>query len=121
MNERLILNKIAQIIFDKKGYNILALDLRDISSLTDFVILAEGMVDQHVLALSQAIEDYMTQQKSPLYHREGTSHGDWVVLDYGWLMIHLFMPGMRQKYCLEELWKDAKIIDLAILTDPLRF
>lgn len=115
-DERSLLNAIAQIIFDKKGSNILALDLRGISSITDYVVIAEGNVDRHVIAIAQAIEQTLGEQGIKPVHVEGLQTGDWVVLDYLQVMVHLFMPGLREKYQLEKLWREGEIIDLQIET-----
>lgn len=114
MNEDplLILNLIAQIIFDKKGFNILALDVREISTLTDFFLIAEGNVDRHVSALSGAVIEKLKEVGIYPAHVEGRELGDWIVLDYREIVVHLFMPGMRDKYRLEELWHDGKVVDL---------
>ena len=112
----IILNKIAQAIYDKKGFNILALDVRGLSSITDFVVIAEGNVDRHVIAIARAVvADLRTLGERP-YCIEGESEGDWVVVDFSTIMVHLFQPGVREKYQLETLWTDAKIVDLDIQT-----
>lgn len=108
------LNAIAQTIFDKKGSNILALDVREISSLTDYVIIAEGNVDKHVIAIAQAIIERLQQLGYPPIYVEGIKTGDWVVIDYMHIMVHLFMPGLRDKYQLEQLWREGEIVDLQI-------
>ncbi|MBS1659072.1 MAG: ribosome silencing factor [Bacteroidetes bacterium] len=108
------LNEIAQTIFDKKGINILALDVRGVSSLTDFVVIAEGNVDRHVKAIADAvIEKMRTLGIKPCYV-EGLVEGDWVVIDYLHIMVHLFMPGLRDKYSLEQLWRKGSIVDLQV-------
>ncbi len=113
-----ILNLVAQTIFDKKGSNILGLDIQGISSISDFVIIAEGAVDRHVVAIAKAIIDCLKDEGlRPLFF-EGLQTGDWVVLDYGQFMVHLFMPGLRDKYRLEDLWKKGKILSLKIDLDP---
>lgn len=113
-----ILNQIAQTIFDKKGINILALDVRKISTITDYAIIAEGNVDRHVIAIARAIEEALGPLGEKAVHIEGLYTGDWIVLDYVHIMVHLFMPGLRDKYRLEELWKDGDIVDLNIITAP---
>ena len=113
------LNLIAQTIYDKKGTNILALDVRGISTLTDFVIIAEGSVDRHVIAIADAIIDALHEAGFECIQKEGMSSGDWVVLDFLNIMVHLFGPGMRDKYRLEDLWKESEILDLKIDTTPL--
>ena len=109
------LNLIAQVIYDKQGTNILALDVEGLSSITDYLLIAEGHVDRHVTSIARAIIKELEEKGGPpLLHLEGARAGDWVVLDYGILMVHLFMPGLREKYSLERLWAESKIIDLDI-------
>lgn len=109
------LNAIAQIIYDKKGRNILAIDVRGLSSLTDYLLIAEGNVDRHVSSIAKTIVDEMEGEKGPhLIHSEGLRSGDWVVLDYGDVTVHLFMPNLRERYALEKLWEESKIVDLDI-------
>ena len=109
-----ILNKIAQVIYDKKGFNILVLDVRGISTLTDYFIIAEGNIDRHVRAISLAIQGELKEHKQDLWHMEGDASSDWVVLDYFDFVIHLMTPEMREKYSLETLWNAAKVVDVQI-------
>lgn len=111
-----ILNAIAQAIFDKKGVNILALDVRGISTITDFVIIAEGNVDRHVVAIAQNVEGDLKKIGETSIYAEGMQEGDWVVLDYLDVMVHILTPFMREKYQLEKLWGEGKIVDLKIVT-----
>lgn len=106
------IQQIAQTIYDKKGENIIALDVRGISSISDFVLIADGNVERHIIALAKEIEDIMRDQGQKPCQVEGLQNGDWVVLDYFQIVIHLFIPEMRQKYQLQRLWPDGKIIDL---------
>lgn len=109
-----ILNLIAQVIYDKKGINILALDVQGISSIADYVLIAEGNVDRHVCAIARAVIDELKQKGEHAVHVEGLKTGDWVVIDFAGIMVHLFMPGLREKYSLEKLWGESKIVDLEI-------
>jgi len=109
-----LLNLVAQIIYDKKGFNILALDVTGLCSFADFIIIAEGNVDRHVKAIASAIiEDLKKRGVSP-YRVEGKAGGDWIIIDYHGILINLFMPGLREKYQLEKIWSKAQIIDLKI-------
>lgn len=112
-----LLDLIGQTIFDKKGMNILALDVKGISSITDYVVIADGMVDRHVIAIAQELLHVLKEKGEKPVYVEGLQNGDWVVLDFGGYMIHLFMPGIREKYRLEELYRDGKIVNLKIETD----
>ncbi len=109
-----ILNQIAQIIYDKKGTNIFALDVREISSITDYIVIAEGNVDRHVCAIARAVMDDLRDKGDRSIHVEGLQTGDWVVIDFIGIMVHLFMPGLREKYSLEKLWDASRIVDLQI-------
>ena len=106
--------EIAQTIFDKKGSNIIAIDVRGISSITDFILIADGNVDRHVVALAKEIEGVMRGAGEKPVHVEGMQNGDWIVLDYFQVVIHLLVPEMREKYQLERLWPDGKIIELSL-------
>lgn len=112
-----LLNAIAQTIYDKKGFNIIALDVREVSTLTDYVIIAEGNIDRHIKALSLAVKDRLHDLKQKPLYVEGERSGDWVVIDCGEVVIHLMMTDFREKYALEQLWKHANIIDVTITTD----
>ena len=105
---------IAQVIYDKKGANILALDVQGLSSISDYVLIAEGNVGKHVAAIGSTIVKELKDRNVHPIHVEGFKEGDWVVLDYGEIMVHLFMPGLREKYRLERLWETSKIVDLTI-------
>lgn len=113
-----LLNHIAQAIYDKKGFNILVLDVRGICSLTDYFIIAEGTVDRHVRALADTVIDQLGSFKHHPLHAEGMQEGDWIVLDYSDFVIHLFIPELREKYALEELWKNGKIVDVNLNIKP---
>lgn len=115
----LALNQIAQTIFDKKGFNILALDVRGISTLTDYFLIAEGNVDKHVIAIADAILTTLKKEGEKPLHVEGMQQGDWVVIDFLEVVVHLFMPGVRSKYRLEELWQKGEIVDLNLDLRPV--
>ncbi len=108
------LNQIAQTLFDKKGTNILALDVQGVSTLTDYFIIGEGNVDKHVIALAKTVIETLKNQGEAPIHVEGLDQGEWVVIDYLEIVVHLFGPGIRGKYRLEELWHDGKVIDLEL-------
>jgi len=115
-----VLDKIAQVLYEKKAANILVLDLQAISSLTHFIIIAEGSVDRHVIGLAKhLIAELAEEGQEPLY-TEGLRDGEWVALDYGNFIVHLMTPEYREKYALEELWRDAKIVDIIIQLESKR-
>ena len=108
------LGLLSQVIYDKKGFNILGLDVRGVSSMTDYFLIAEGNIDRHVRAIAKEVIDVMKSEHMHLLHVDGMDGGDWVVLDYLNIIIHLFVPELRDRYRLEELWKKSRIISLNI-------
>lgn len=113
-----LLKEIAQIVFDKKGQNIIGLDLQSLSCITDYVLIAEGQIERHVLAMH---EEIISKLKEKNYHpvcTEGSTTGEWIVIDYFDIIIHLMIPSFREKYQLEKLWKESRSIDLKIKVDP---
>ena len=114
MDTTQLLNHIAQALHDKKGFNIVAMDVRGLSNLADFFLIAEGNVSKHVQALSKEIYTSMSAHNEKPLHTEGDQIGEWVVMDYSNVMIHLFSPGLREMYDLEGLWSKGKIINLDI-------
>ncbi|NGX56323.1 MAG: Ribosomal silencing factor RsfS [Candidatus Anoxychlamydiales bacterium] len=108
------LDLIAQTIYDKKGENIIALDVKGISSITDYVIIASANVERHSQAIAKSVIDELKKIKERPSFIEGASDGDWIVIDYMNIMVHIFIPELRERYKLESLFSEAKIIDLNI-------
>ena len=103
-----------QAIIDKKGLNVVALDVRGISTMTDYFIIAEGTVPRHVSALAQNVDDVLRKNKRTPSHVEGLPEGEWVVLDYMDFILHLFTPELRGYYALEEIWKQGKVMKVPL-------
>lgn len=101
-------NIVAQEISDTKGQDLKILDLRPIVSFTDYFVLATGNSDRHVQALADKVRLRLKKeyQLLPLTF-EGYDQGQWVLLDYGDFVVHLFQPDFRDYYALDEFWHDA--------------
>lgn len=98
---------------DKKGDNLILLDLRGRSTLTDYLLLVSGRSDRQVLAIAENIhtEFKRLHQLYPL-SIEGMDKGRWVLLDYGDVTIHVFQQPIREFYDLEGLWSEAPEVAL---------
>jgi ribosome-associated protein len=105
------LEQLVRAIQDKKGFNILVLDVQKISSLTYYFVIAEGRVERHLRAIADEAVDRMAKLGCKPYMTEGEKDGGWLVLDFGEMIVHLFTPHMRDKYRLEEVWREGKIVD----------
>ena len=97
----------ARAAIDKKAENVKILDLSDISGFTDYFVIASGMSDRQVQAIADSIEEAMDAAGRELLSTEGYSEGRWVLLDFGDVVIHVFLDALREYYDLENLWTEA--------------
>lgn len=95
---------------DKKGEDILLLDIKDIASFTDYFVLCTGTSDRMLDALAEAALESVRTRHRKRGKRQGEARDGWVVVDYGDVVVHLFSPDRRKYYDLEELWEDGKVL-----------
>jgi len=106
------LQTAARIASSKKARDIVGLDLRDVASFTDYFLISTGNNARHVQTIADSIEeDLRTAGRRPL-HTEGYSAAEWILLDYGDFIVHVFNPTSRKFYDLERLWRDARRLAL---------
>ena len=91
----------------KKAEEIEVLDLRDVSSFTDFFVILHGNSSRQNAALSETIVQELKKDGLRPLGVEGTSHGEWILVDYGFFVVHIFSRAARDYYTLEKLWGDA--------------
>lgn len=104
---------MANYIDDKKGEDVIVLELIGRSSLADYFVIASGQSDKHTMALAKHVEDMIWQDyQLALHHKEGHQNGDWVVLDFEDIIVHLFNAEKRNYYNLEKLWQGAPILTI---------
>lgn len=92
---------------DKKAEEPVVLDVGRLTSLAHYFLVMHGNSDRHVRAIAQNIMEVMDRKKLKLWHQEGMESGQWVLLDYGPVIIHIFYKEIREFYNLERLWGDA--------------
>ena len=101
--------RIANYLLEKKAQDVLIMDLRKLTTMTDFFILCSGDSNVQVKAIVDNVEEKMKKRKIRAWHREGYQNLNWVLLDYVDVVVHIFHKDTRDFYCLESLWGDAKI------------
>lgn len=101
---------------EKKAQDILILDIREISLIADFFIICSGRSTTQVQAIAGEVEDKLSQEGILLLRREGLREARWVLLDYGSIVIHIFLEQERRFYDLERLWGDASVVPLKSLS-----
>lgn len=100
--------KIAQIALDMKANDVVILDVRGMTSYADYFVVASGESDRQVSAIAERVQTTLKQQDgAQTIGTEGTDTGQWVLLDYGEVVAHLFFTEARAFYDLEGLWADA--------------
>jgi ribosome-associated protein len=109
-NSLALAQRAAQIALDNKAQDLVILDLRGVSDMTDFFIIASGTSDTAVRSIGQHVMDEMKKEGSPAYHVEGLEKGRWVLLDFVDFVVHVFHPTLSNFYQLERLWADAEQI-----------
>jgi ribosome-associated protein len=98
---------------EKKAVDLTVLDLREIASFTEFFIIASGTNQRQVQAVCDEIDAQLKKQlRAKAVRIEGYSTGEWVLLDYGDFVVHVFNKEAREFYDLERLWRDARKVDL---------
>lgn len=106
-----IFKTIIKAIQEKKGENIVSLDLRKIhEAVADFFIICQASNQPQIRAITDSIEEEVKKKcgESP-YHYEGKQNMHWVILDYVNVVVHIMMPEQRKFYKLEEMWSDAQL------------
>ena len=110
LQPKTLVRRIAKLAQEKKGEEILILDLRGLSAACDYFVVCSCGSEQHVVALADHIDVKMREQGQAPWHVEGRSHRRWVLLDFVDVVVHVFHHETRQYYMIEKLWGDAKVI-----------
>lgn len=98
---------------EKKAADLIALDLREIASFTEIFVIATGANQRQVQAIADEINEQIKKQLASRPVRiEGYKSGEWVLLDYGDFVVHIFERNAREYYDLERLWLDARKVDI---------
>ena len=100
---------IARLTLTKKAEEVVILDLRELTNMTDFFVICSGGTDIQVKAITDAVLDGLVKEKIKPWHREGREAGTWVLLDFVDVVAHVFHEDTRSYYQLEELWGDASV------------
>ena len=105
----------AKALDSKKGIDLRLIEISDISTLADYVLICTASSKTHVRTLCDAVEEAMDEAGEPMVGREGHRGGTWVVLDFGCVVVHVFTEETRAFYDLERLWQDGKQVSMISL------
>ena len=105
MNHQLV-KEMAQILYDKKAQDIVALDVTGLTVITDCMLIASGRNTLQVRTLAEDLQERMAEKGLDPIRREGQQDGHWVVLDYGDVLVHIFHTEDLEFYRLDKLWEN---------------
>lgn len=108
MTPREMAKLMAQTLDDKRALDIKVLEVGDLTALADFFVLATATSTTHIRTLIGECELKLKEQGLMPHHVEGRQAGNWVLLDYGAVVAHVFLAETREFYAVERLWSDAK-------------
>lgn len=96
---------------DNKAEDVVTLDVREMSSFSDYFVIMSGRSTRHVQALAEGLEGELRSKRIKTSRAEGLQEGHWVLLDFGDVIVHVFYHEQRNFYDLEGLWHDAPRVD----------
>jgi ribosome-associated protein len=99
---------------DKQAKNMLVLDLRDITSFADNFVICSGANPRQIQAIADEVEMQLKKRGERALSIEGYENAEWVLMDYGDYLVHVFSEKARVYYDLERLWRDAKVVDVPV-------
>ncbi len=99
--------RAAALASELKATDVVVLDLRGVTDVADFFVIASGTSDTHVRSVAQHVMEEMKHEGMPVHQSEGLTQGRWALLDFVDCVVHVFHPALRQFYQLERLWSDA--------------
>ncbi len=98
---------VAEVLEEKKGEDIVALDLREFATIVDAFILVSAQVPVQARSMADEVERVLGESRVFPWHVEGYGEGRWILMDYGDVVVHIFLQEARELYDLDRLWGDA--------------
>ncbi len=105
-----IARRIVDLLADRQAEEIVLLDIGRVASFADYFVIASAVNPRHMRALVETLSKELRQDGIPSGRQEGAEESGWVLLDFGAIIVHLFLPELREHYALEELWRAATTV-----------
>jgi ribosome-associated protein len=105
LDSETLLARVLASVEDDKAENVVMIDLRGRSDMADYMVICEGRSSRQVASISEKLADRMKQEFGMVCRMEGKETGDWVLIDTGDVIVHVFRPEVREFYDLEKMWQ----------------
>lgn len=105
-----IAHKVVDVVYDKKGTDVVLLDIRRLTTFADYFVITSGTSKVQIRALAENVEEALDGANVRPLHREGSAEDGWILIDYGQVVVHIFSPERREFYGLEKLWSGATTV-----------
>lgn len=102
--------RAALLCHDMKANDVVLLNLKGVTDMTDYFVIASGTSDTHVRAIGEHLIAELKKEGVRVHHVEGVQQGRWVLLDFVDFVVHIFHPTLRSFYQIERLWSDAEVV-----------
>jgi len=112
ISSELMLETAIKAADDKRAEDIVALDMREVSLLADYFVIMSANSERQAKAIVDEIEDKLDEAGVTVRRIEGEKNSQWWLMDYGDIVVHVFLPEAREFYNLEKLWSDAPLVDV---------
>ncbi len=103
---------ISRFALDKKAYDLVLLEVSEVTFIADYFIICSGRSDRQVQSIAQGIEEYLGKEGITPFSVEGQTRGQWVLMDFSDVIVHIFYQPVREFYDLEGLWSHAPRVNL---------
>jgi ribosome-associated protein len=101
---------VVDLVVAKLGEDVLLLDIRPVSTISDYFVICSGSTERQVEAIQDHIQTELKGIGMHPLHLEGTGASGWILMDYGSVVVHVFLPMTRDYYNLEQLWRNARTV-----------
>ncbi len=112
LSPELLNQRIAELIFEKKGSDVKLIELHKVTTMTDYFIICSADSDVQVRAIADHVEKQLRNEGKKVWFKEGYKSAGWILLDYIDVVVHIFSTEVRAFYSLEKLWSDAPTREL---------
>ena len=109
LSSKELLELLLKAGWERRGFNTAVLDMRKAVDWTDYLLILNGRSSRHVKSIAEYIVQKLKEKNIKPYGTEGMEYGRWVVLDYDSVVVHVFLPDLRELYDLEGLWKEHAV------------